>query len=354
MVKSDSNNPSDKQTDKNTTSEGVDTANLTPDQVIDNKINDEINALKNIKIDLIKKISSEKDTTTKGKGKSLNKIYPYWAIIFKDNKKYNSFGVREETINDVKLLVRTEKVDNETKVVFLQLFPEPKFDVNVISQNKTQIAKELNKLKQIARKLEKERYEAKMKSYNHDISDINILIKQKEIELESIKYGKSFSYTHDIRDDGIPTLMYDFENGGLKLRKYVKEKSMFTQASELKILEDREVEKDINIHLRKKNDTNYAKLGTWLLVIFLLCAGSYGVFELLDYNAEREFGEIHDKIERTMIMYDNSLKTLIASCGTAQKPLLDSINSLVVSNRDILDSCVNNNLIDNIKPTIED
>lgn len=350
-----------KTTDKTTTDKNANKEKQNTDDVedesstpisVEDKLKIELENLRDTKLELIKSISSESDTTKKGKSKSLNKIYPYWAMIFKDGVRINSFGIREDTVNDVRLLTRTEKVDGETKVSFLQLYPEPKFDIHTVSQNKTQITKELNKLKQIQRRLEKERYEGKIKSYNYDISDVKILILQKEIELESIKYGKSFEYTHNLRDDGIPVLLYDFENGGLTLRKYVKESSVFVQASELKILEDREVEKDINSHLRKKSDKNYAIIGTWLLAIFLLSIGTYGVFELLNYNDTREFGEIRSKIEGSMATYDRGMKAIVTSCGNANKPLIDTIGSLVTTNQKLLESCIDKNLIDTVKLTV--
>ena len=330
--------------------------NKPSDDVLDDieiKIKNDVEELSNLKLNLLNKISSENDLTKKQKSKSLNKIYPYWVMIFKYGKRIQSFGIREETIKGVKLLVRTEKVDNETKVLFLQLFPESSFDVNVISQNKSQIAKELNKLKQIARKLEGEKYEGLIKNYNYDISDIKILILKKEIELESIKYGKSFEYTHDIREDNIPVLMYDYNNGGLILRKYVKEKSIVCQASENKVLEDRNTEKQINEHLRKKNDRNYAIIGTWILVVCLLLIGTYGVFRLLDYNSEREFGEITNKLSKSIETYDRGLKTISNNCGVTQKPLLDTISQLTITNQEILESCVNNNYVEGGKPTIK-
>lgn len=61
---------------------------------------------KNISLETIRSLDTDKDVSKKDKKGMLKKIYPYWVYIFKDGKKIKDFGVREETINGVKLLLR--------------------------------------------------------------------------------------------------------------------------------------------------------------------------------------------------------------------------------------------------------
>lgn len=320
------------------------------------KVESELKTLHS-KIDLetIKQIDSKKDLSTKKKDKIVKKIYPYWVYIVKDGKPVKNFGVREETINGVKLLIRTEKINDELKVVFRELYPEPKFDTHIIDANKKRLSQELNLLKQIEKQLESELFdEGETSEYNYELSDVKISILEKEVALDSIKYGKSFRYFHEwVRDDGIPALIYEFENNGLRLKKEVKEKSLFVEASEVKQIESLESRRDIDESLKKSDSRDWKKIAYAFLWAFLLLIGTYGVFELLNYNHEREFGVIHDDLEKTMVAYNNGVKSIVDNCGKNTDPVLQSLQQILTSNQAIIESCINNNLIEGTsKPTI--
>ena len=175
-----------------------------------------------IDLNIIKEIDSTKDLSKKKKNKIIKEIYPYWVYIVKDGEPIKNFGVKEDEINGIKLLIRTEKINDDLKVVFRELYPEPKFDVHIIDANKKRLCQELNLLKQIEKKLESELYEkGKTSEYNYDLSDVKISILEKEVALDSIQHGKSFRYFHKwVRDDGIPALVYEFENNGLRLTRH--------------------------------------------------------------------------------------------------------------------------------------
>ena len=307
-----------------------------------------------IDIETIKKIDSGKDVTKKKKDKMLKKIYPYWVYIFKDGKKIKDFGVREETINGVKLLIRTEKINDELKVIFRELYPEPKNDPNVIDANKKRFAKELNQLKQIEKTLESELFEkGETSEYNYDLSDVKLAILEKEVALDSIKYGKSFRYFQDIRDDGIPSLFYEFENNGLRLKKEVKEKSLFTEASEVKQIESLESKRDIDESLKKSDGRDWKKIAMALLWVIVTGLYIYGAFELLNYNHEREFGETIDELDNAMVTYNKGVQSIVNTCGKTTDPVIERMDRILESNNKIIQSCIERSLIeDSGKPTI--
>lgn len=309
------------------------------------------------KIDLetIKQIDSGKDVSKKKKDQLIKKIYPYWVYIFKDGKKIKDFGVREETINGVKLLIRLEKINDEQKVLFRELYPEPKFDPNIIDANKKRLAQELNLLKQIEKQLEGELFEKGENSeYNYDLSDVKLAILEKEVALDSIKYGKSFRYFHDVRDDGIPCLFYEFENNGLRLKKEVKEKSLFTEASEVKQIESLESKRDIDNSLKKSDSRDWKKIAYAFLWAIVTLIYVYGAYELLNYNHEREYGQIQDELERAMVTYNKGVQNIVNTCGRNTDPVLESMSKILTSNQEIIESCIKNNLIEpDAKPTIE-
>jgi len=308
------------------------------------------------KIDLetIRQIDNKKDVTNKKKDKFVKKIYPYWVYIFKDGKKIKDFGVREEELNGIKLLIRTEKVNDELKVVFRELYPESKFDSNILDSNKKRLSQELNLLKQIEKELETELFDkGETNEYNYDLADVRIAILEKEVMLDSIKYGKSFRYFQDIRDDGIPCLFYEFENNGLRLKKEVKEKSLFTEASEVKQIESLETKRDIDEQLKKKDERDWKKIAYAFLWAIITIIYVYGAFQLLDYNHERAYGEIQNELEKTMITYNKGFQTITANCGIkSNDPIIQNMQKIIESNNEIIQSCMQSNLIDNAKPTI--
>lgn len=306
-----------------------------------------------IDIETIKKIDSEKDLSQKKKDKLVKKIYPYWVYIVKDGKLIKNFGVREENINGVRLLIRTEKINDDLKVVFRELYPEPKYDTHIIDANKKRIAQELNLLKQIEKQLESELYDkGEMGEYNYDLSDVKISILEKEVALDSIKYGKSFRYFHDwVRDDGIPALVYEFENNGLRLKKEVKEKSLFTEASEVKQIESLESRRDIDDSLKKSNKRDWLKLGYQLLWAIVTIIYVYGAYQLLDYNQEQQNKALIDEVKRVEASCSGTYKSIQDSLINANKPFLDTISKNNDINSKLIQSCLERNLIDG-KPTI--
>ena len=287
------------------------------------------------KIDLeaIKNIDSGKDLSKKKKDLLLKKIYPYWVYIFKDGKKIKDFGVREENINGVKLLIRLEKVNDEQKVLFRELYPEAKFDPNIIDANKKRLSQELNLLTQIEKQLESELFEkGETNEYNYDLSDVKLAILEKEVALDSIKYGKSFRYFQDVRDDGIPCLFYEFENNGLRLKKEVKEKSLFTEASEVKQIESLESKRDIDESLKKSDSRDWKKIAYAFLWAIVTMIYVYGAYELLDYNHDRAYGEIQDELERSMTTYNKGIQSIINTCGKNNDPILKTMSKLLETN----------------------
>lgn len=309
-----------------------------------------------IDIETIKKIDSEKDVGKKKKDQLVKKIYPYWVYIVKDGEPIKNFGVREETINGIKLLIRTEKVNDELRVVFRELYPEPKYDLNIIESNKKRLSQELNQLKQIEKELESELFEKGERSeYNYDLSDVKIAILEKEVLLDSIKYGKSFRYVQKwVRDDGIPALVYEFENNGLRLKKEVKEKSLFTEASEVKQIESLESKRDIDESLKKSDGRDWKKIAYAFLWAFILLIATYGVFELLNYNQERANGELIAQVQRMEVSCSNTYNNIKDSLVNANKPFLDAITQNNNVNNEIIQRCIESNLIEGTtqKPTI--
>jgi len=330
-------------------------ANTSTDKIKDIVKSDLKNLHSKIDINAIKNIDSGKDVGKKKRDKMLKKIYPYWVYVFKDGKKINCFGVREEEINGVKLLIRTEKVNDELKVIFRELYPEPRNDPNVIDANKKRYAKELNQLKQIEKELESELFEkGETSEYNYDLSDVKIAILEKEVSLDSIKYGKSFRYFQDVRDDGIPALFYEFENNGLRLKKEVKEKSLFTEASEVKQIESLESKRDIDESLKKKDKRDWKKIAMAILWVIFTGLYMYGAIELLNYNHEREFGEAIDELDKAMVTYNKGVQGIVSTCTKSTGPIIDTMNEILKSNNEVIQVCLENNLIEgNSKPTIE-
>ncbi|MGM0446241.1 MAG: hypothetical protein ACQEQH_07510 [Bacillota bacterium] len=304
----------------------------------------ELNNLSKIKVNSnanYKDIKDDKDVANKKKLKNLSKnTFKYWVYLFKDGRRVNSFGVNEEEYGDVKLLVRREEVKGENKIIFRELYPEPKYDLRTINNNKKQISKELNRLKQIEKKLEENNFASKPKEYNYDITDVKLLIQEKEIMLNSIKYGVTHQYIHDIREDGIPVVMYDMENSGLRLRKYIKESSCFADATENKKIESAEAKRQIDHQLKKKNDKDWQKIAIFTLWILLLAIATYGVWELMSYNKDREmqfctegFDKLYEKQSR---MYDDVVKTIKESNVNNN----DIENKILINNNEILKQCV--------------
>jgi len=328
----------------------------TPEQIVKD-VEEQLKVLHS-KINLkdIIKIDSQKDLAKKKKDKFVKKIYPYWVYIVKDGKKIKDFGVREEDLNGIKLLIRTEKINDEVKVVFRELYPESKYDPNTIDSNKKRLSKELNTLKQIEKELEAEIFDkGETFEYNYELADVKILILEKTVMLDTIKYGKSFRYFHDwVRDDGIPALVYEFENNGLRLKKEVKERSLFTEASEVKQIESLETKRDIDEQLKKKDERDWKKIAYAFLWAFLLLIGTYGVFQLLNYNEERENGDLMNKIEAMQVSCDSTYNKVTNSLVNNNKPFLDALTNTANSNNDLIEQCIKSNLIEGGKPTIKE
>lgn len=326
------------------------------DSFDDKKLLDELSSLKksssgNTDIKAISKLDTKQDLTKK-KVSPLNKIYPYWVMIMKDGKRLNSFGVREETIDGIKLLVRRERIGSEDKVIFRELYPEPKFDLNIIQNNRNQIKKELNKLNQIEDELNQAFYDKKdIKEYNYDISGVRLKQLQREIELNAIKYGKTFRYFLDLRDDGIPVLIYELENGGLKLKKEVKERQLFTEASESKKIESVEVGRQIDKQLSKKDDKDWRKLAGMFIFVLFTIANMFAFFEWITFNEERSFEQCDARLSdllNTQAVGLNKINDAIIKNSNNE-----AITSILSVNNDILSKCVDPSINYFAKPVAE-
>lgn len=293
--------------------------------------------------DLLKHIDSGKDSAKKKKTVNLSKVYDYWVIIQKDGRFVKDFGVKSEEYDDIKLLIRRENINGEEKVVFKDLYPEPKFDTNVIYANRNKIRADLNKLKQIEDELEKNMYsqDGQMKEYNFDISDVRILILQKEIELHSIQYGKSFRYAHQLREDGIPVLIYELENSGLRLKKEVKESYLFVEASENKRIESKSSGRQIDEVLSKKANQRDWKKIAWGFIWLLATIGYvYGAFAWVTYNEERAFEQCNTRFDQLMNTVATSTSNIVNEQNKRDAAQGKFMTDILNKNTEILDQCI--------------
>ena len=291
--------------------------------------------------DSLKNIDNAKDITNQNKLKELSKqTFKYWVYIFKDGNTIKDFGVNEEECGDVKLLVRREEVKGESKIIFRELYPEPKFDLKTVKNNKKQIATELNKLKQIEKKLEDNLFSLNPKEYNYDITDVRIAIEEKEILLSSIKHGITHQYIHHIRKDGIPCIFYEMENSGLRLIKYVKENNIFTQATEDKKIESAEAKRQIDHQLKKTNTKDWQKIAILTLWILLLAILTYATFELMSYNKDREMQFCTEGFDKIYEKQSNMYNDVIATIKESNIRNTDLENNILENNNKILNQCV--------------
>ncbi|MFW6129789.1 MAG: hypothetical protein ACOC56_01320 [Atribacterota bacterium] len=297
---------------------------------IDKKINEEE----------LNKIDSSKDITREKKKKQASKVYDYWVWIFKDDRRIYSFGVNKEEYAGVELLIRREERQGQKKVIFRELFPESGFDLNSIRKNRKKIKEDLDKLKQIERKLEENLLSNSPKKYNYDLADVKLKIQQKEIWLQSIRYGVITRYIHyDFRDDGIPVIMYDMENSELRLRKYVKESNIYTTASEGKKIENHDAKAQIDHELKKKTDRDWQRIIMTFMWIILLGIGCYGVFELLKYNEDKAFADTKNQFSELIEQQNNGVEDLMDKIGEGNVVNEEELNKLIEQNNEILKQC---------------
>lgn len=321
----------------------------------DKKLNDELENYSST-LDKLKSIQSEKDITKdKGGRKALNEIYDYWVIILDENgKKINDdgFGVKKEKVNNIELLVRFETNSNgEKEIVFRELMPSPRFNVDTIKNNKKVIADELNRLKQIKRKISDYYFNKagkdKLVEFNYDLTDVDLAILQKEIELNSIKYGTNFRYFHDIRSDGLETLLYEYSNGNLTLIKFVKEGKVLTQADENKKIEDTDNKNQIDNQLKKDNTRDYFKMFLVFMYVLGLAVLAFVIFEGLSYNEERENKEIIDKLETTTNQYVDSMRRVADTCNQQTNPITEQLQEYTRINQELLQRCSDRGFLTN-------
>jgi hypothetical protein len=285
--------------------------------------------------DLINHIKEIEDKT-KSKGEKRN-IYPYWVIIFKNDVKIKSFGVRKIAYKGIELLIRIENVNGNNRVVFKELYPESKFDPNTIYENRIQLKQELNRLKQIKTELEKELYNSKKekKSYNYSLKDVKLAILERELDLQSIQYGRTFKYSHDLREDKVPVFLYDQENVGLKLIKKVKERSFLTEGTEIKRLNNVQQEKEINEVLPKSQTREWLKVVYWIVMIIFLGLLIWGTLGLFTYNEERAFQQCNIRLDEMFKTVSEGLGD-ISSNINANTDNQELIKAIQESNRDLL------------------
>jgi len=285
-------------------------------------------------------ISSAKDQTKKKKKSNLITIYDYWVIIKERGKKIKDFGVKKDTIDGNDVLVRKENINGQNKYVFCELFPRSKFDLKTIQNNKVQIKKELNKFKQIEKKLMEDEYDKKSqkKEYNFELADIKKEILKREIELDSIKFGDNVRYFHEIRDDKLETLFYERTSNGLELLKEVVNSNIITTASEVKRINSGIIKKEIEARLPKKKDKDWKKLA-WIFINVLAtigyCVGSY---HWVTYNDEKAFKSCNEKMSALM---DTANRNIENNFNAEEKQYYDKI---IAQNQDILKQCLENKI----------
>ena len=286
------------------------------DKLIEEKAQKDIEKFANIKDeDLIAHIKNESDKTNKKN--NLSKLFPYWVYIFKNDKKVNDFGVKVIEYRGINLLVRIENVNGTNKVVFKELYPESKLDLEDVYVNRLQIKQELNRLKQIENTLQKETFNSKKekKSYNYSLKDVRLAILEKEIQLHSIQYGRSFRYTQPIRNDNIDSFFYSMENSGLRLIKYVKEKNLFVEASEVKRLDNIGQKKEIDETLPNQNSRDWLKTISMALLILFTIGNMWCFFKWATYNDERAFENAQEKLDEMFITMSEGLADVSKNIG---------------------------------------
>jgi len=277
---------------------------------ISKKLTDEVMQYHNIEEELLKQINSFKDINQNKKMIDINKVYDAWVYVFRNHKKVKEFGVKEYNYKGNKILARIENVNGTNKVLFCQLYPESKFPVQTIDSNKHSIKQDLNKLKQIERLLEQEKYTTESKKrYPFELKDIKKSILQKEVELDSIRYGKDFKYTFDLKPN-IETLLYDYEDGIYKLIKYVSEGKIMTQASEVKLIESKRTREDIEKQLPKNNSRDWLKVAKSIVILIFMGILIWGTFSLLAYNEERAYTETKEQLAGLYEEMGSGIKTV--------------------------------------------
>lgn len=281
----------------------------------------------------LQSIKSNKDKTTEKNKKILPKVYDYWVYIMKDGKKINDFGVRLETFRNAKLLIRKQKnPKGEEEVVFAEIFPESKYDLQTIEANKSEIKKKLDKCYQRRRFLEKEQFSNSGIIYNYDITDLNVEIQELELMLDSVALGSKSYYEINIRDDGIPCFFYELSNSGLTLLKKVKDTNIIKEASEAKRIGTGSILDDINTIFPKTKSRDWLKLIGSFLVILLVGILLWGIFKNFAISEEKQYGEFKDRLaETTTACEESALRS--------QNQLPASIDKLVSKYDELLAKC---------------
>lgn len=313
-----------------------------------NEVEDNLKKLNELKPEYtqaedFKQIDSTKDPTKKDKKSLISKAYDYWVWIFQDGRRVSSFGVTREEYAGVNLLIRREEKGGQKKVVFRELFPESSFSLENIKKKKKQYKEELNKLKQIERRLEENLISNQPKEYNYDIADIKLKIKDLEIKLQSIRYGVQTEYVHkDFRDDGIPVIIYTLENGELHLWKKVKEQKLFTEASENKKIESHEAKQQIDKEFQTKDNRDWLKIATIFAYILVLGILAFCAWEWMNYNQEQAFNEFSNKFDKVLSQNERTMSGITEEVSDAYKQDRTFQNELIKQNQEIINSCLSN------------
>lgn len=288
----------------------------------------------------LKKIDSSKDSTKKDNKKLISKIYKYWVHIIKDGESVTNFGVNEEDIAGVKMLVRRENIGGEDRIIFRELYPEPGFKLNHVKNNKNKYKAELNKLKQIEKKLEDNLYEKSPKIYNYEIADVRTKILEIEILLDSIEDGVHHTYIFKgLRPDGISTLLYRMDNSGLELIKYVEEKNIFRNASEAKRIDSEMARKQIDHQLKKSNERDWQKIAITFMSILLLAIATYATFQWLNYNEDKAFADTKAKLDLIILQQQDFVSSMIREVEKVHKQDATFEKQIIEGNQEILNQC---------------
>lgn len=289
----------------------------------------------------LSKINSKADLTDSDK-KKVGNVYPYWVIILdKFGDRISSFGVNRDTWAGVDLLVRIEDKGAEKHVVFRNLLPDADFNLDEVKKNKKKYLDELNKLKQLEDKLEKNLISSKPLKYNYDLADIKLKILDREIKLKSIRHGVRSRYTHKgIRDDGIPVIMYTYRNGNLELIKYVEESNLFTEASEQKKIQDHDAEKQIDRTFKKRDDRDWKKIALFSIWVFMTGIYVYGGFQWLNYNEDRAFSDAKKKFEDLVDQQNAGVEKIVNTIEKSQIDDSEFQKEFLKQHKDLVESIV--------------
>lgn len=243
-------------------------------------------------------------------------------IYGRDLKHIQDLPLELKKVGEYFYLFSIERLNNEPTIRFLEIFPEPEFDLKNIYINREKITKQLDLLNQQIEYIESLKFEDEKEAVQYDIKSLYWQQFILERKLESIKPGIQSSYVRVKNGKKIFTGI--LKNGRVVFQKYT-ENNILTDATEIKRMESDFLKEKAKNLIKVKKLNPYIDLLKLIGYILLIGVLLYFILQFGSYDENQAIESAKIMCEESKKISNSVLNEVRASYSQVNSNLQDQL-----------------------------